>query len=119
MKKILVIIDFFPELLTGLQTFLEKENFEVAPVSDGQLGYERGRSEHFDLIILEIAISKKSNFDICRELRKDGITTPILLFADEGRTIKKEIGSEVGAIDYISKPFGTNELLAKIKTILG
>ncbi len=119
MKKILIIIDFWPELLTGLQTFLEKENFEVTPVSEGQLGYERGRSEHFDLIILEIKNSKKSDFDICRNLRKDGITTPILLFADNGRIIKKEIGSEVGATDYISQPFGKIGLLAKINTLLG
>lgn len=118
MKKILIILDHFPELLTGLQTFLEKENFEVTPVSDGQLGYERGRSEHFDLIILRAMISKKSNFDICRDLRIDGITTPILLFADDGETIKKEIGSEVSAIDYIIDLYPPR-LLAKIKTLLG
>ena len=118
MKKILTIIDFWPELLNGLQTFLEKENFEITSVSDGQLGYERARSEHFDLIILESKKSKKSDFKICWDLRKDGITTPILLWADNEAIIKKEIGSEVGTIDYLSKPFGNEGLLAKIKALL-
>ena len=118
MKKILIIEDD-PAILTGLQTSLEKENFMVTPVSYGQLGYEKGRSEHFDLILLDIMLPSKNGVDICRDLRKDGIKTPILMLAGPKEKIEKEFGSEVGATDYISKPFGKIGLLAKIKTLLG
>ncbi len=91
----------------------------VTPVSDGQLGYEMGRSEHFDLILLDIMLPSKNGIDICRDLRKDGLTTPILMLAGPKEKIEKEFGSEVGATDYFSKPFHVRGLLAKIKTLLG
>jgi DNA-binding response OmpR family regulator len=122
MKKIL-FIEEDPARLIAYPTFLEKENFEVTPVSDGQLGYEKGRSEHFDLIILRYGLPSKNGMDICRDLRKDGITTPILFIADvlveDGKFIKKEVDLEFGATDYIYDPFDASELLAKIKTLLG
>ena len=102
---------------------MEKENFEVTSVSDGQLGYEKGESEHFDLIILRYGLSSKNGMDICRDLRRDGITTPILFIADtpieDGKFIQKELDLEFGATDYIYKPFNPIRLLEKIKTLLG
>jgi len=122
MKKILFIEDD-PAQLIGWPTFLEKQNFEVTPVSDGQLGYEKGRSEHFDLIILSYGLHSKNGMDICRDLRKDGITTPILflaeLFFEDGKWIKKEVDLEFGATDYLHRPFDPIKFLAKIKTLLG
>jgi len=123
MKKILLIEDN-PAMFIALPNLLEKENVEITPVSDGQLGYEKGKSEHFDLIILTYGLYNKNGIDICRDLRKDGITTPILFLAElifeDGKWIKKEVDLEFGATDYIHKHFfNPSELLTKIKTLLG
>ena len=122
MKKILFIEDD-PSRLIAYPTFLEKENFEVTSVSDGQLGYEKGESEQFDLIILRYGLSSKNGMDICRDLRRDGITTPILFIADtpieDGKFIKEGVDLEFGATDYIHEPFDPIKFLAKIKTLLG
>jgi len=132
MKKILFVGDD-PARLDGYSTFLEKENFEVIRVgSDGDLGYKKGRSEHYDLIILAFHLYGKNGIDICCDLRKDGITTPILLYGDhtdERSAIKKyvdlfyakmEAFLEFGATDYIYyEPLTLKRLLHKVKTLLG
>ena len=117
MKKILIIEDD-PAILMALQTSLEKENFEVTPVSNGQLGYEKGRSEHFDLILLDIVLPENAESDICRDLRKDRITTPIIMLAGPKGKIEKVLGLELGTYDYIIKPFSVSEVLAKMQTLL-
>jgi DNA-binding response OmpR family regulator len=121
MKKIL-FIDEDPFMFMIVPKILEKENVEIVPVDDGQLGYEMGRSENFDLIILCYGLPSKYGTDICRDLRKDGITTPILFIADtpieDGKFIRKELDLEFGATDYIHKPFDPVKFLAKIKTLL-
>jgi len=122
MKKIL-FIETDPTMFIVLPKLIEKENVEITPVDDGELGYEKGRSEHFDLIILCYGLYNKNGIEICRDLRKDGITTPILFIADtlieDGKFIKREVDLEFGATDYIYKPFDRKRLLEKIKTLLG
>ena len=121
MKKILFIEDA-PAMFIALPKLLEKENVEIIPVDDGLLGYEKGKSELFDLIILRYGLPNKNGMDICRDLRKDRITTPILFITDtpikDGKFIKKEFDLEFGATDYIYTPFDPIKLLSKIKTLL-
>ena len=122
MKKILFIEDD-PTMFIVLPKLLEKENVEITPIDDGQLGYEMGRSENFDLIILCYGLPSKYGTDICRDLRRDGITAPILFIADtpieDGKFIKEGVDLEFGTTDYIHEPFDPIKFLAKIKTLLG
>jgi len=117
MKKILIIEDD-PATATGLSDTLTEEHFEVSTVMSGQMGYERAKEGNFDLIILDLMLPEKNGIDVCKDLRKDRISTPILMLTGKKEEIDKVIGLEIGADDYVTKPFSIRELVARVKALL-
>jgi DNA-binding response OmpR family regulator len=116
MKRILIIEDD-PAILAGLQLSL-RENYEVLGIDDGLAGYEAARKENIDLIILDLMLPGKSGNEICSDLRKAGVETPILMLTARKLETDKVLGLELGADDYVTKPFGIPELKARIKALL-
>ena len=117
MKRILIVEDD-PAILKGLVESLEEEHFELLSATDGQRGYELGKKENIDLIILDIMLPKKNGQDVCRDLRKDGVDTPILMLTSKKQEMDKVLGLELGADDYVTKPFSIRELHARVKALL-
>lgn len=115
--KILLVEDEEGLILT-LTDRLRSEGFEVVSANDGEKGFSAASHEHFDLIVLDVMLPKKSGYDVCRDLRQRGITTPILMLTAKGETIDKVLGLKLGADDYLTKPFEVIELLARIEALL-
>lgn len=117
MKRILVVEDD-PAILTGLVASLEVEHYKVLTASDGAVGYEMGKQKDLDLIILDLMLPSKDGQEICRDLRKDGVGTPIIMLTSRKEETDKVLGLEHGADDYVTKPFSVRELHARIKVLL-
>jgi DNA-binding response OmpR family regulator len=117
MTKILVAEDEL-NMRKGLQDNLEFEGYEVNCAEDGEEALEQIKKNNYDLIILDVMMPKISGFDVCKAARKIGIETPIILLTAKGDEIDKVLGLELGADDYVTKPFSLRELLARIKVIL-
>jgi len=117
MTKILIVEDEIP-MLQGLKDNLELEGYTVDAASDGKEGLEKIRSGNFNLILLDVMLPGISGFEICKTIRKENNLTPVILLTAKGEEIDKVLGLELGADDYITKPFSLRELLARIKTIL-
>jgi DNA-binding response OmpR family regulator len=117
MKRILIVEDE-PAILQGLQLTLEEENYQVVCAVEGLAGYEIARKENLDLIILDLMLPGKNGRDICADLRKAGVETPILMLTARKLETDKVLGLELGADDYVTKPFGIPELKARIKALL-
>ncbi|HXK06351.1 MAG TPA: response regulator transcription factor [Verrucomicrobiae bacterium] len=117
MSRILVVEDE-PAIALGLEDDLRMEGYEVELARDGEAGSVRGREGTFDLIILDVMLPKKDGFEVCREVRRAGVKIPILMLTAKAREAEKVMGLELGADDYVTKPFGTRELRARIKALL-
>ena len=117
MKKILIIEDD-PALLTGLTESLSKEQYAVSKAEEREKGYLLASGGGFDLILLDIILALKDGFDNCKDLRKRGINSPIIMLTSKTDEVDKIVGLEIGADDYITKPFSLKELLARIKALL-
>ncbi|MEM9325969.1 MAG: response regulator transcription factor [Bacteroidota bacterium] len=117
MAKIFVVDDE-PMMRQGLQENLEFESFDVMVAKDGQEGLDILLKESFDLVLLDVMMPKMSGFDVCREARKAGVKTPIIFLTAKGEEIDKVLGLELGADDYITKPFSVRELVARVKAVL-
>ena len=117
MASILIIEDE-PAMQLGLKDNLEVENHSVDTSSDGESGLQKLKSGKYDLVLLDVMLPKLSGFDVCKAARTAGIDTPIILLTAKGEEIDKIVGLELGADDYITKPFSVRELLARIKAIL-
>jgi DNA-binding response OmpR family regulator len=117
MAKILIVEDD-ASILLPLEDNLKIEGYEVASATDGDQGLAMAREGHYDLIILDIMLPKLNGLDVCRKLRQDKNTTPILMLTAKSQEIDKVLGLELGADDYVTKPFSPRELLARIKAIL-
>ncbi|MEX2428800.1 MAG: response regulator transcription factor [Bacteroidales bacterium] len=117
MSKILIIEDE-PDMLRGLQDNLEFEGYEVDIADNGQTGLKMISAGGYDLILLDIMLPDISGFNICERTRDQGIKTPIILLTARGEEMDKVRGLELGADDYITKPFSLPELLARLKAIL-
>jgi DNA-binding response OmpR family regulator len=117
MPKILVVDDE-QNMRTGLKDNLEFEGYDVETANDGEQGLKKILENSYNLIILDVMMPKKSGFDVCKEVRKAGITTPVILLTAKGEEIDKVVGLELGADDYVTKPFSLRELLARVKAIL-
>lgn len=117
MSHILIVEDE-PSMLMGLEDNLEFEGYEVDSAADGLKGLKKIQERPYDLILLDVMLPGMSGFDICRQLRKSGNTVPIILLTAKGEEIDKVLGLELGADDYITKPFSLRELIARIKAVL-
>jgi DNA-binding response OmpR family regulator len=105
-------------MLTGLKDNLEIEGYEVDTADNGQAGLEKVLENPYDLILLDVMLPFVSGFDICKRARKEGVATPIILLTAKGEEIDKVLGLELGADDYMTKPFSLRELFARIKAVL-
>lgn len=117
MKKILIVEDE-PNMVNGLKDNLEFEGYEIDTAFDGKIGMQKILAGKYDLVLLDIMLPEISGLDICRNARNKGVKTPIILLTAKGEEIDKVLGLELGADDYITKPFSLRELLARIKAIL-
>jgi DNA-binding response OmpR family regulator len=117
MKKILIIEDDLA-IQKGVKDNLELENYEVMTESDGEAGLQAAIKQLPDLIILDLNLPSKSGYDICRELRSSGNNVPIIMLSARAEEADKVLGLELGADDYVTKPFSIRELLSRIKAVL-
>jgi DNA-binding response OmpR family regulator len=117
MTNILIIEDD-TAIATGLKTVMESEDYNVTICSDGIIGYETALKTRFDFMILDINLPGKNGIDICRDLRDRDVNLPILMLTSRKEEIDKVVGLEVGADDYLTKPFSVKELIARVKAIL-
>lgn len=105
-------------LRQGLIDLLEGEGYEVFPAGDGRQALDRFRQEGPDLVLLDVMMPEMSGYDVCREIRKHDSQTPIIMLTAKGEEIDKVVGLELGADDYVTKPFGLHELRARISAVL-
>jgi DNA-binding response OmpR family regulator len=117
MIRILVVEDD-PKIAKLLAGDLELEGYRVTVARDGLEGLEQAKRVKPDLIILDVMMPKMTGYDVCRALRKEGVETPILMLTAKGQESEKVVGLELGADDYVTKPFGGMELLARVKALL-
>jgi len=117
MARILVVEDE-PALAVCLENDLKLEGYEVEAVRDGEMALAKGLQPEFDLILLDVILPRKDGFEVCRELRRAGIRTPIILLTARTQEAEKVLGLELGADDYVTKPFSPRELRARIKAAL-
>jgi len=117
MKSILIIEDD-PAIAKGLKELLTAENFILRSSNDGDEGFRIALNNPFDLILLDWKLPGKSGIDICKDLRKADVNTPIIMLTVRKEEVDKVLGLELGADDYITKPFSPKELVARIRAVL-
>jgi len=117
MSRILIVEDE-PAIALGLEDDLKMEGYDVEVASDGIAGARRALDGGFDLVLLDVMLPGKDGFEVCRELRRAGMKLPILMLTAKAAEAEKVMGFELGADDYVTKPFGTRELRARIKALL-
>ncbi|MGD0338503.1 MAG: response regulator transcription factor [Bacteroidota bacterium] len=117
MKRILIVEDDASILRLLIDT-LKTERFDITTASDGEAGYKIARQKKFDLIILDVMLPSMDGFEICKNLRNNNIASPILMLTAKGEEVDKVIGLEIGADDYMTKPFGVRELIARVHALL-
>ena len=117
MTKILVVEDE-PGIALGLEDDLRLEGWDVELVADGATASRRAREQEFDLILLDVMLPTKDGLDVCRELRRAGLRTPIIMLTAKAQEAEKILGLDVGADDYVTKPFSPKELRARIRAAI-
>ncbi len=117
MARILVVEDE-PPIASALEDDLKLEGYEVEVVRDGEAASRRAREQSFDLIILDVMLPHKDGFEVCRELRRAGLRMPVILLTAKTQESDKVLGLELGADDYVTKPFSPRELRARVKAAL-
>ena len=115
--KVLIVEDD-PHILLGLEEVLKSDGFEVAVCNRGDQAIEAVRKQRPGLIVLDVMLPGLSGYDICKQLRAKKVATPILMLTAKGQEIDKVVGLDLGADDYVTKPFGVRELLARIHALL-
>jgi two-component system alkaline phosphatase synthesis response regulator PhoP len=114
----ILLVEDEPGLVLTLTDLLTSEGYFVEAACDGLEGLDRACGGEFDLIILDIMLPGKNGFDVCRDLRREGILTPLLMLTARGQVIDKVLGLKLGADDYLTKPFEPLELLARVEALL-
>jgi two-component system alkaline phosphatase synthesis response regulator PhoP len=114
----LLLVEDEPGLRLTLTDRLASEGYEVDTAADGEEGLVRASSGDHDLIVLDVMLPRLGGFDICRTLRQRGVTTPVLMLTARGQVADKVVGLKLGADDYLTKPFETIELLARLEALL-
>ena len=117
MPKVLIVEDD-ESMAVALRDGFEYEGFAVSVARDGEIVLRMAASESPDLMILDLMLPKMSGLDICRQIRSDGRAVPIIMLTARGQEIDKVVGLELGADDYVTKPFSVRELMARVKAVL-
>jgi len=116
MKTILIIEDE-DSIRLALEDDFRHEGFKVETAADGRIGFRKAMDKNINMIILDIMLPEMNGFDICTKLRMQGIKTPIIMLTAKGQEIDRVLGLELGADDYVTKPFSPRELHARVKAI--
>jgi DNA-binding response OmpR family regulator len=116
-KKILIVEDE-PGILLSLEDEFDSQGYEVYTALDGERGLEEATRTKPDLIILDVMMPKLDGFEVCKRLRKEGVSTPVIMLTVKDKEIDKVLGLELGADDYVTKPFSLRELSARVKAHL-
>ncbi len=114
----ILIVEDEPGIALGLEDDLKMEGYEVEVATDGLSAARRAKEAKFDLILLDIMLPGKDGFEVCRELRRAGLRVPVMMLTAKTQESEKVMALELGADDYVTKPFGTRELRARIKALL-
>src|SRR6266478_6504067 len=118
MKTKILIVEDDPHILLGLEEVLKSDGFEVAVCNRGDKALDALARHRPGLLVLDVMLPGLSGYDICKQVRTKKITTPILMLTAKGQEIDKVVGLDLGADDYVTKPFGVRELLARIHALL-
>ena len=114
----ILIVDDEPEMLRGLEDNLQFEGYQTVTAGDGRKGLALALSEAPDLILLDVMMPGMSGWDLCRELRRRGLDVPVIMLTARGEEVDRVLGLELGADDYVTKPFSLRELMARIRAVL-
>jgi DNA-binding response OmpR family regulator len=117
MARILIVEDE-PDIAMGLEEDLTRHGHQVGVAADGDSAVRRGREQAWDVILLDVMLPRRDGFEVCRELRRSRVKTPIILLTARTQEAEKILGLELGADDYVTKPFSPAELRARIKAVL-
>ncbi len=118
MKAKILIAEDDANIRLGLVATLESEGYAVTAACDGAQALKLFPQEKFDLVVLDVMMPKASGYDVCRTLRAQGARVPVMLLTAKGEEIDKVVGLKLGADDYVTKPFGVHELLARVEALL-
>ena len=114
----ILVVEGDPAILRGLSDNLKAESHEVLTASDGEKGYRLIVERKPDLIILDLMLPKLGGYEVCRRVRREGVQTPILILSARGEESDRVLGLDLGADDYVTKPFSVRELLARVRALL-
>ncbi len=114
----ILIVDDEPHILEVVRAYLAREGYEVSTASDGERALERARADSPDLIVLDVMLPRRSGFDVLRQLRADGSPVAVIMLTARDDVIDRVAGLEIGADDYVTKPFEPRELVARIGAVL-
>jgi DNA-binding response OmpR family regulator len=114
----ILIVEDEPRMVSGLRDNFEYEGYKVSTAYDGVEGLERALAESPDLIVLDVMMPRMSGLDVCKQLKAKRPSIPIIMLTARGQEVDKVVGLELGADDYVTKPFSIRELLARVKAVL-
>src|SRR3982750_2678628 len=114
----ILIVEDEPAMVAGLRDNFEYEGYEVISAADGVQGLDRALSENPDLVVLDVMMPRMSGLDVCKQLKVKKPSLPIIMLTARGQEIDKVVGLELGADDYVTKPFSIRELMARVKAVL-
>jgi DNA-binding response OmpR family regulator len=116
--SVILVIEDEPAILRGLADNLKYESYDVLTATDGESGYRVIREKKPDLVVLDLMLPRMSGYELCRKVRGEGVSTPILMLTARGEEADRVLGLDLGADDYVTKPFSIRELLARIRALL-
>ncbi len=117
-KTRILIVEDEPAMVAGLRDNFEYEGYEVISAADGAEGLDRALSDNPDLVVLDVMMPRMSGLDVCKQLKAKRPSVPIIMLTARGQEIDKVVGLELGADDYVTKPFSIRELMARVKAVL-
>jgi DNA-binding response OmpR family regulator len=114
----ILIVEDEPDIALGLELDLRDDGYDTEVVADGVVAVRRGKEVGWDLIVLDVMLPNKDGFDVCRDLRRAKVATPILMLTAKAQEAEKILGLDLGADDYVTKPFSLREFRARIRALL-
>lgn len=116
--SVILVVEDDPAILCGLTDNLQCEGYDVITAEDGETGYRLARDKKPDLVILDLMLPEMGGYEVCRKLRSDRISSPIMILSAKGEEANRVLGLNLGADDYVIKPFSVLELLARVRALL-